>query len=132
MASLFVSSLCTLDSKNVPSLVAWSTMDPIIAVASYSSDSSHSIQFFTNEGVAYPNANVQGNSGARPTAISWQPGGRILAIGWSDGMLSCWFFDGRSRPTSSFSSNSTHNSTVTVLKWNPAGKRLVSGDKVGR
>ena len=46
------------------------------------------------------------------------------------GMISCWVVDGKTRPMSTFSSNAQHNSEVTVLKWNPAGKRLITGDKV--
>jgi hypothetical protein len=45
-------------------------------------------------------------------------------------MISCWNVDGKTRPTSTFSGTSQHNAEITVLKWNPAGKRVVSGDKV--
>lgn len=46
------------------------------------------------------------------------------------GMISCWNVDGKTRPTSTFSGTSQHNAEITVLKWNPAGKRVISGDKV--
>lgn len=49
---------------------------------------------------------------------------------FSTGMVSCWVVDGKTRPMSTFSSNAQHNSEVTVMKWNPAGKRLITGDKV--
>lgn len=45
-------------------------------------------------------------------------------------MISCWQVDGRIRPTSTFSNTSQHNTAITVLKWNPFGKRVVSGDTV--
>lgn len=45
-------------------------------------------------------------------------------------MISCWNVDGKTRPTSTFSGNSQHNSEITILKWNPAGKRVITGDKV--
>jgi len=45
-------------------------------------------------------------------------------------MVSCWSVDGKNKPTSTFTNNVQHGSTITVLKWNPAGKRLVTGDKV--
>lgn len=54
----------------------------------------------------------------------------IFDIYMSVGMVSCWVVDGKTRPMSTFSSNAQHNSEVTVLKWNPAGKRLITGDKV--
>ena len=46
------------------------------------------------------------------------------------GMISCWLVDGRNRPTSIFSNNSQHNASITILKWNIYGKRLITGDKV--
>jgi WD40 repeat protein len=46
------------------------------------------------------------------------------------GMVSCWSVDGKTKPSSTFSNNVQHTSTITVLKWNPSGKRLVTGDKV--
>lgn len=63
-------------------------------------------------------------------AVDWQPGGKLLAIGWADGMVSCWIVDGRTRPTSTFSNSSQHNAMITLVKWNPVGKRLITGDKV--
>jgi WD40 repeat protein len=44
-------------------------------------------------------------------------------------MVSTWTVDGKNKPTSTFTNNVQHNSTITVLKWNPSGKRLVTGDK---
>jgi hypothetical protein len=41
--------------------------------------------FFTSQGALYQGAVINGNQGVRPTAMEWQPSGRILAIGWSDG-----------------------------------------------
>lgn len=46
------------------------------------------------------------------------------------GMVSCWHVDGKTRPTSTFSGTSQHNSEITILKWNPTGKRVITGDKV--
>jgi WD40 repeat protein len=87
------------------------------------------------------------------TVFDWHPTERLLAIGWGDGksakrlstyriyivtshcasfsgMVSCWSVDGKTKPSSTFSNNVQHTSTITVLKWNPSGKRLVTGDKV--
>lgn len=46
-------------------------------------------------------------------------------------MVSCWIVDGRSRPVSTFSNVSQHNAAITVIKWNPSGKRIITGDKRG-
>lgn len=111
-------------------------MDQIVAVCTCDQTDDQvgiqfNINFFTSEGTGFPNTTLSGSSGVEPTVMEWQPNGRILAIGWSDGMVSCWTFDGRTRPTSSFSNSSQHHSKITVLKWNPAGKRMVTGDRSG-
>ncbi len=46
------------------------------------------------------------------------------------GFISCWIVDGKSRPSSTFSNSSQHSAAITVLKWNPSGKRVITGDKV--
>ena len=45
-------------------------------------------------------------------------------------MVSCWMVDGCNRSSCTYSNNSQHNGDITLLKWNPAGKRIVTGDKV--
>lgn len=34
------------------------------------------------------------------------------------------------KPSIIFASSSQHGSPISLLRWNPSGKRLVSGDKV--
>ena len=46
------------------------------------------------------------------------------------GMISIILVDGKNRPTTVYSNRDQHHSSISVLKWNPSGKRLVSGDKV--
>lgn len=46
------------------------------------------------------------------------------------GLLTVMFVDGKSRPVTSYSNRDQHHSPITVVKWNPSGKRLVTGDKV--
>jgi hypothetical protein len=45
-------------------------------------------------------------------------------------MVSCWIVDGKNKPTSTFSNASQHSAAITMIKWNPVGKRLITGDKV--
>jgi len=47
------------------------------------------------------------------------------------GMVSCWIVDGRSKPVSTFSNASQHSCAITIVKWNPSGKRVITGDKRG-
>jgi hypothetical protein len=46
------------------------------------------------------------------------------------GMVSCWVVDGKVRPASTFSNSSQHSAAITIVKWNPFGKRLITGDAV--
>ena len=46
------------------------------------------------------------------------------------GTVSCWQIDSKQRPVMIVSNTTEHSNTITVLKWNPAGKRLITGDKV--
>merc|ERR1711871_1469474 len=46
-------------------------------------------------------------------------------------MVSCWQVDGITRPSSTFSNTSQHHSAITMMKWNPTGKKLITGDKRG-
>ena len=88
------------------------------------------------------------------STLEWQPSGKLLSVGWSDGnnsmntiltlkwkltkviiilfvgMLSIWKVDIDSKPVVYFSNATEHKSTTTVLKWSPSGQRLITGDKV--
>jgi len=113
--------------------VAWSRVDQIAALSAYTVDDNeretNQVLFTNNEGELVANSSITHDFEA--TVFDWHPTERLLAIGWGDGMVSCWSVDGKNKPTSTFTNNVQHGSTITVLKWNPAGKRLVTGDKKG-
>lgn len=46
------------------------------------------------------------------------------------GLLNVMFVDGKARPVTTYSNRDQHHTGITVMKWNPSGKRLVTGDKV--
>jgi len=131
--AVFVDNPCKVDLDTLVENVVWSTCDPIAAFATSRLDDNDKekfqVLFVNNEGGLILNSVITHTAAAR--VMEWQPNGRVLAIGWSDGMVSCWNVDGKTRPTSTFSGSSQHNSAITVLKWNPAGKRLITGDKSG-
>ncbi len=132
--SHFVAASCKLEGDAFVSNLQWSKMDPIAAMAASTIDDSereiHQVLFINNEGSLIKNSAITHDYEVE--TFDWQPNGKILAIGWSDGMISCWNVDGRVRPTSSFSNSSQHNSAVTVVLWSPNGKRLITGDKRGQ
>mmetsp|Transcript_11980 Transcript_11980/g.12338 ORF Transcript_11980/g.12338 Transcript_11980/m.12338 type:complete len:1226 (+) Transcript_11980:50-3727(+) len=131
--AVFVDNPCKVDSDTIIDHIAWSTCDPIAALSTSRLDENEKekfqVLFVNDEGNLLLNSII--NHSAPAKVMEWQPNGRILAIGWGDGMISCWNVDGKTRPTSTFSGNSQHNSEITILKWNPAGKRVITGDKSG-
>lgn len=47
------------------------------------------------------------------------------------GMVSTWYVDGRGKPAAQSSSyGSNGRSSITVIKWNSNGRRLITGDEV--
>eukprot|EP00606_Chrysophyceae_sp_TOSAG23-5_P000414 GSChrysophyteH2.ASY1.ANO1.1513.1 assembled CDS len=133
MASHFVASTCKLDGDAFVSHLSWSKMDSIAAMAVSTVDEhdreTHQILFVNNEGELISNSSITHDYEAN--TFEWQPNGRTIAIGWADGMVSCWNVDGRARPTSSFSNSSQHTYGVTTVVWSPNGKRIITGDKKG-
>ena len=135
---LFNAAVCRLDTAgdSFVSLLAWSHNDTIAAIATLTLDERNDtetfqVQLMNTDGEIIPNSSI--NHSCEALCIDWQPNGRILSIGWADGLVQCWMVDGKNKPTITFS-NSTqhHDSAISVLKWNPFGKRLISGDKKGQ
>lgn len=131
--SLFVASTCQIVGDIIVNHLAWSQADQIAALSAYTVDENDNetncVLFANNEGEMLANASI--NHDYEATIFDWHPIEKIVAIGWADGMVSCWVVDGKNRPTSSYSNNNQHNSAITTMKWNPYGKRLVTGDKKG-
>ena len=133
-SSHFVAASCKLEGDAFVSNLYWSKVDPIAAMAVSTIDESereiHQVLFINNEGSLIKNSAITHDYEAE--TFDWQPNGKILAIGWSDGMVSCWNVDGRVRPTSSFSNSSQHNSPVTVVLWSPMARDLSQAIKGGK
>ncbi len=135
---LFNAAVCRLDAAgdSFVSLLAWSHTDTIAAIATLTLDERNDtetfqVQLMNTDGEIIPNSSISHNCEA--LCIDWQPNGRVLAIGWADGLIQCWMIDGKSKPTVTFSNSiQHHDSAISVLKWNPYGKRLISGDKKGQ
>ena len=60
-------------------LVSWCKSQPIMAVAT----DDNRIQFYQDEGELVENCEIGRKCNA--SAMEWQPRGKLLAIGWSDG-----------------------------------------------
>ena len=130
---MFIASSCNLGNDCYVNQLSWSNTDPIAVIGTTTIDDNegdtYQVQFVNGEGQLIQNSNITHDSEA--TVFDWQPNGRILAIGWADGLVSCWMVDGRIRASSTFSNSSQHNAAITVIQWSPNGKRLITGDKKG-
>ena len=88
MGSVFVESLCELEGDTVCYQLAWSRSDPIAALITSTVDERDkeifSVMFMTNEASLLKGSTITHEREA--TAMDWQPNGRILTIGWKDGM----------------------------------------------
>ncbi|KAE9332040.1 Intraflagellar transport protein [Phytophthora fragariae] len=100
----------------------WGELDPVLAVALENRE----IHFFTDEGEKQQGLENYSRS-ADIVTMAWQPRGGALAVGWSDGMVSLWVF----KEQTAREVNSPHTSRVCLLKWAPAGNRLMSADENG-
>ncbi|KAG3035550.1 hypothetical protein JG687_00000097 [Phytophthora cactorum] len=100
----------------------WGELDPVLAVALENRE----IHFFTDEGEKQQGLESYSRS-ADIVTMAWQPRGGALAVGWSDGMVSLWVF----KEQAAREVNSPHTSRVCLLKWAPAGNRLMSADENG-
>jgi len=108
---------------------AWSqnAEHPLFAVASQGG----CIGIYKDEGDPYDPENepqIKNNNGADAMCLQWHPLQSILAIGWSDGVLSLWSEAGKRLAED----KATHGRAVSALQWSPDGSRLVTGDESGK
>ena len=99
---------------------AWSMSQGVLAVAS----SSGMVAFFNEEGEECDAKPLQRD--AEPTALGWQERGQLVAVGWSDGVVTLRRLEGESRD-----SPSVHRCPVRFVQWSAQGNRFVTGDDEG-
>ncbi|TYZ64918.1 hypothetical protein PybrP1_001141 [[Pythium] brassicae (nom. inval.)] len=122
MCALFYDYAVQIPSSHRHVCSTWGEADPILAVALENRE----VHFFSDEGEKNSGSEVYTRS-ADIVAMAWQPRGAALAIGWSDGMVSLWI----PKENSAREVNSPHAGRVGLLRWAPAGNRLVSADENG-
>lgn len=119
-SALFFQYFCKKNAGKSKDIVAWSKVEPILAVASETR-----VLFFQEEGEQLMNNFVERSSNV--TKMEWQPESFILAIGWADGVISLWNLRDRLQRED----DAVHKSPITLLKWKDDGTRLVTGDRRG-
>ncbi|KAF0691673.1 Aste57867_17141 [Aphanomyces stellatus] len=100
---------------------SWSEVESILAIAL----DNREVHFFSDEGEKLQMP-VHSRK-ADITSLLWQPRGTVLAVTWSDGMLSLWI----QKENIAREVNSPHTSRINLLKWAPTGNRLITGDESG-
>ncbi|CAM9286859.1 unnamed protein product [Discosporangium mesarthrocarpum] len=131
MSSLFFDYPCKGEGIHggSPTDLAWCKSENILACAW----DSGTIAFFDDEGAEVGTASIKRDS-QRPTTMDWFPKGKTIGVGWSDGQVSVWNVMEplpESPSVCTCANFSVHRLPVTFLLWNPAGTRLVTGDKAG-
>ena len=127
MSSLFFEYKCSVGRSELDSVFAWSYSeeDPILAVATRGFATAK-VAFFREEGQSLLEHSIKRPGDAN--VLAWHPKRRILACGWSDGVVSLWYM----KEQITREDNVIHkNGAVVLLKWNSDGSRLISGDTQG-
>ena len=127
MSSLFFEYGCKVGRSELDSVFAWSNSedDPVLAVGTRGFATAK-IVFFREEGHPLLDHSIKRPGDAN--VLSWHPKRRILACGWSDGVVSLWYM----KEQITREDPMIHKgAAVTMLKWNEDGSRLITGDTMG-
>uniref|UniRef100_A0A8C5ELC1 Intraflagellar transport 140 homolog (Chlamydomonas) n=1 Tax=Gouania willdenowi TaxID=441366 RepID=A0A8C5ELC1_GOUWI len=117
MAVYFDHRIEAPDVTNVPTLLAWHSTLPVLAVASSSPASGGNLDLYLQQVNKRPH---------QPVALRWHPVKPVLAVGWENGevlLLTHPSGDQTILP-------STHAACISLLEWSSSGSRLVTGDQV--
>ena len=88
------------------------------------------VSFINDEGKRLPGLTIE--KSVEPVAFEYQNnGGRLLCMGWDDGSVSIWTTDNKQRAQCLFNNGSVHSKPVTLVKWSPDNRRVITGDQIG-
>lgn len=102
----------------------WHSTFPLLAIASYSPNSTGQVHLHFEEGEHDDAAIIQRAS--PPNNLIWHPKKKIFITSWEGGELTTW--NDNSKRLDSFTG--LHQTTVTAMAWSSNGSRLVTGDMV--
>uniref|UniRef100_A0A8C5EMS2 Intraflagellar transport 140 homolog (Chlamydomonas) n=1 Tax=Gouania willdenowi TaxID=441366 RepID=A0A8C5EMS2_GOUWI len=125
MAVYFDHRIEAPDVTNVPTLLAWHSTLPVLAVASSSPASGGNLDLYLQQGEFVEICHTERPH--QPVALRWHPVKPVLAVGWENGevlLLTHPSGDQTILP-------STHAACISLLEWSSSGSRLVTGDQNG-
>jgi hypothetical protein len=120
----------TSSSSSLPAPLSWDDFNARLALVS--ERDSNRILLFDEEGQKIKDQNVSRTTDTYPTKLKWQPvkdRHPLLAIGWSDGVVSIYHSRDRIQREDEAHLHQSHS--ITMLEWNVTSSsdksRLVTG-----
>ncbi len=102
----------------------WHGTFPLLAIASYSNDTTGQVHLHFEEGEHDDAAIIQRVT--TPVKMIWHPKKKILIVCWDGGEITTW--NDNTKRLESFIG--VHQTTVTAISWSSNGTRLITGDEV--
>ena len=103
----------------------WHGTFPLLAIASYASDSTGQVHLHFEEGEHDDAAIIQRVTS--PTRMIWHPKKKILIVTWEGGEITTW--NDNTKRLESFIG--VHQTSVCQISWSSNGTRLITGDENG-
>jgi intraflagellar transport protein 140 len=102
----------------------WHSTFPLLAIASYTTNSTGQVHLHFEEGEHDDAAIIQRITA--PVKMMWHPKKKILLTCWEGGEITTW--NDNTKRLESFTG--CHQATVTAISWSSNGSRLITGDMV--
>eukprot|EP00924_Labyrinthula_sp_SR-Ha-C_P008375 maker-scaffold_11-snap-gene-11.29-mRNA-1 protein AED:0.01 eAED:0.04 QI:0/0/0/1/1/1/3/0/1566 len=125
--SIFAKFKVSYQTKDEPLEIltmSWCNVEPTLAV----STSNGLIRFFSEEGVEFKELSYASEKGAIAKSIAWRTRSRVLAIGWSNGVVTLRDIH---KKNAQEDVECHSGNEINLLFWSPEGSRLVSADIAG-
>ncbi|CAF0790150.1 unnamed protein product [Brachionus calyciflorus] len=106
-------------------LFEWHNTFPVLAIASYSRETTGQVHLHFEEGEHDEAAIIQ--RATSPVNLLWHPKKKILLTCWGDGEITSW--NDNTKRLESFTG--VHQNTVETICWSSNGTRLITGDTSG-
>ncbi|XP_035773197.1 intraflagellar transport protein 140 homolog [Anopheles albimanus] len=127
MTLFFDTKVQFLDSEAISTVSSWHPVEPIFAVASYSSVRGGSVTIFDDTGIPLRDVTFPVHATSQATVLTWHPERKILLTGWENGEIHAWFDGKRDFATV----NGPHKSPIMLLEFSEKGGRVITADAMG-
>ncbi|KAI8819835.1 uncharacterized protein EV422DRAFT_87782 [Fimicolochytrium jonesii] len=94
---------------------------PVIAAATKEGR----VELYDDEGKKQEGIDVA-KAGAGEAKLAWHAVRKLLAVGWGNGSIAIWFDNEQV-----LREGNVHQSSISLVEWNPVGNKLITGDEDG-